>query len=546
MQQRTRFGTLLLAVIVGFVLVQQALAIAGRSSDYEWFDPIIVVRTVLLDHFVREPDEAELVKMQEAMIAAMVESLGDPYTEYVPARAQGDFDKRLRGTYVGIGAEINIVDGWLTIVSPMDDSPALEAGVRAGDTVLDIEGQTTFEMTTEEAISLLTGEPGTRVNIKVRHRDGTEEALTVTRRRIVTRTVKGVMRDGQDWEYRIDPDLGIGYVRITQFTSTTAADVRNAIAHVQDTYGLRGLIVDVRFDPGGELPSAIEISDLFLQQGTIVSVKGRSDRDEVYKAHAAGTLPEFPMVVLVNESSASASEIVAGALQENGRAKVVGERSFGKGSVQEVRVLPGNFGTLKVTAAGYYLPSGRSLHRESDSVVWGVDPDDGYHIDMDFEQYQHMVDARRRFEIIDEVGNDEATARWSEPTWIRDEIGDLQLAGALEALQARLRDGVWKETGGPAGDRVALTDELREAMQSRTIAAETLQNAHRRVLELRDVASEAQPASLLPEAADLEDGFVTVTNAAGEVIGRFQIRDRKSLELALEFADVTPAPTEEP
>ena len=532
-------GPILLGILVLAILAQQAMAIASRVSDYEWFDPIIVVRTVLLENFVREPDQESLDEMQTSMIDAMVESLGDPYTEYVPARDQAEFDKQLRGTYVGIGAEINIVDDWLTIVSPMDDSPALESGVRAGDTVLKIEGESTFKKTSQEAIEMLTGEPGTDVTIQVRHRDGSEEQLTITRRQIVTRTVKGMQRVGEDWDYAIDDELGLGYIRITQFTSSTAADLRAAILELQSNDNLRGLILDLRFDPGGELPSAIEISDLFLEDGTIVSVKGRNSRDETYSAHAAGTLPHFPMVVLINEGSASASEIVAGALQDNNRAKVVGERSFGKGSVQEVRILPSDFGTLKVTAAHYYLPSGRSLHREEDSLVWGVDPDDGYLIDMDFDEIEQMMLKRREFEVIDVDDNSLSdAAKWSSPDWIRDEVGDLQLAGALETLQSRVTEGMWKEVGEDAGNEVAITAELRDAMEERSSYADGLQRVHERILKLRGVAEEAAIEPMLPDDADLADGILTVTDRDGRVIGKFKITDPDDLALALEFAGV--------
>lgn len=539
-RSRKFIAPLLLTALIGFVLVQQALAIAARASDVEWLDPIIYVRTILRDNFVEEPTPETLENMQNAMMNAMIASLNDPYTEYVPERAQADFDKRLRGMYVGIGAEIIIEDGWLVIVSPMDDSPALEAGVRAGDIVLEIEGVTTFQKTSRDAIELLTGAPDTDVTIRVRHKNGEEEDLTITRRQIIARTVKGVYRVGEAWEYRIDPELAIGYIRITQFNPTTVQDVRTAVNGLLPG-GLKGLILDLRFDPGGELSGAVQISDLFLEEGIIVSVKGRGERNDTYHATKPGTLRAFPMVVLLNETSASASEIVAGALQDNGRAKVVGERSFGKGSVQEVRTLPDHLGTLKLTTDYYYLPSGRNIQRTPDSAVWGVDPDDGFRVDMTYEQYVRMIEARRQFDVIDDQAHED-DANWADPTWIRDEIGDPQLAASLEALQARVKGDDWPRVGGDSGSRAALDAEIDTAVTLRNLLAQRLDQAEDRIDELRGIAGETGRSTLIPPDTDLEEGTIIISDRHGNVIGTYRITTDDGLELALEYARVEKLP----
>ncbi len=179
----------------GALLVPLPPAAAQRGGEYEWIDPIVVLRRILLDGYYEQPDEEAI---QQAMLAAMVSVLDDPYTVYVPPAAEVEFNKAMRGTYVGIGAEIDIVDDYLTIVSPLEDSPALGAGVKAGDIVLEIEGASTIDRSIDECIGTLLGEPGTPVSIRVRHLDGTEEALTIERREIVTPTVKGVQRVGEN------------------------------------------------------------------------------------------------------------------------------------------------------------------------------------------------------------------------------------------------------------------------------------------------------------------------------------------------------------
>jgi carboxyl-terminal processing protease len=215
-------------------------------------------------------------------------------------------------------------------------------------------------------VDLLAGEPGSSVTLTI-ERGAEKLPVVITRERINTRTVKGYHRDEADpmsWKFLIDGTRRIGYVRITQFQQTTTQELAQALDAMGAREGtLGGLILDLRFDPGGLLTEAIGVADLFLESGTIVSTKGRAREEEVAKAEEPGTLPDFPLVVLVNGQSASASEIVAGALADNGRATIVGTRSFGKGSVQRVIPLPRSKGAqLKVTEGFYYLPSGRCLH----------------------------------------------------------------------------------------------------------------------------------------------------------------------------------------
>jgi carboxyl-terminal processing protease len=531
-----KLGSVLLVALFAALLIQLPLLIAARAADYEWFDPIVVVRRLLVEGFVEEPDDETLVAMQRAMIDAMIAELDDPFTEYVPPQDRDEFNKQLLGTYVGIGAEINIVDGWLTIATPMDDSPALEAGLMAGDTVLEIDGVSTYEMPVDECIERLTGEPGTSVTIHVRTAAGEDRMVTLVRRQIVTRTVKGTHRLGEQWNHWLDAGRGLAYIRITQFNESTVGEMQAALGSLQGRE-LHGLILDLRFDPGGGLDTAVRIADLFLESGAIVTVRGRDgERSEV--AGPAGTLLDFPMVVMVNEASASASEIVAGALQENDRAKVLGERTFGKGSVQTVRILPDRLGTLKMTTAYYHLPSGRNIHRKPGSVTWGVDPDDGFRVPMTPTQYVESIRARRQYEIIEDP-RDNRSLDWSDPKWIESNVKDIQLARAVEALVGRVATGEWPRVGSDASSTAAVMDDLAAAIEFRNRVADQLGGADERVRELRGLAAQSGQAPLLPDDLDLADGRVTVTDRDGRVVGVFRIVDGGLAE-ALEMANVEP------
>jgi carboxyl-terminal processing protease len=510
----------LLLVLFAALLVQLPMAIAGRTTVYELFDPIVEVRRILVDRYVREPDEKQ---MQRAMIDVMIDQLDDPYTQYIPPAAERDFNKQLRGTYAGIGAEVNIDDGYLVIVSPMDDSPALRAGVMAGDVVLEIEGETTFEMPLSECVDRLTGELGTPVTMKVRHLDGAEEDLEIIRDQIVTRTARGVRRIGEEWSHCVDGDLGLSYIRVTQFNAATIGELAEDLEELRAAGQLNGLILDLRDNPGGGLPVAVAMADLFLSRGTIVSVRPRIGDEMTYRASPDGAATDFPMLVLVNGSSASASEIVAGALQENDRAHVLGTRTFGKGSVQEVRSLAYDAGTLKYTTAHYHLPSGRNLNRGPDDDTWGVDPNPGFIVPVTDDAYLDSFRARREFEIIRETNGD---VEWCvSAEWIRTSLLDEQLAAAVEAISARVTGGAWVPPGDLEDDAtlVAASQELRRATATRTRLIERLRHLEEQISEMEGRAADAGRPPLLPEDVDLSNGRITVADRDGTTIGSFRI-----------------------
>lgn len=523
----------MLVLLLGAVLVQLPFAIVARANDYEFFDPVIDIRSLLMDRFVEEPDPDA---MQEAMISAMIDTLGDPHTVFIPPRYEESFNKDLRGTYVGIGAEVTMVDDFFTIISPMDGSPALEAGVMAGDVVLEIEGESTFQKPINACIDLLMGEPGTPVTITVRHLDDSEEKITITRGRIVARTVRGIRRLGEKWTFCLDEELGLYYLRVTQFNGSTVAELREVLSEIGHA-SIRGMLLDLRDNPGGELRAAVEMSDLFLERGVIVSVRDRQGEGPSFEASAPQTLPDFPMMVLVNSSSASASEIVSGALQANGRAKVFGTRSHGKGSVQEVRDLPLQRGTLKLTTAYYYVDSERSIHRRPGSVVWGVDPDAGMLMPVSDEDYIDKIRARREIEIIRVPEDDAEACAW--PEWIRDVLKDDQLARALEMLQDRLSGLPWPAPDSEESSaRVAVNEELTRALGARTARISQLNRLEERIAELQNMAEETGGEPLLPEDADLLAGTILLRDRDGNFVGEYRI-DGGNVPLALEAIELT-------
>lgn len=528
------------------VLAQLAASAGDRFDSLAWFDPIQDVLIEVRRSYVEELDDAKLKDLQKAAIDGMLKELGDPYTNYIPLQEQGDFDKNVRGRYVGIGASVDIRNGWITIVSPMAGSPALEAGVQAGDQIRAIDGVSTEGKDINDSINRLMGEPNTKVTITI-HREGAPEDetmdLVVTRGHIQVFTVEGVHRVGEGWDYWLDPQNKLAYVRVRQFTETTSADLFRATKQLVDA-GLRGLVLDLRFNPGGSLQAAIEISDMFVPEGVIVSVKGRG-REQEYAAQAPGTLADFPMVVLVNSQSASASEIVAGALQEDDRAIVVGTRTFGKGLVQDVRALRSGEGQLKITTAAYYLPSGRNIHKWPDSKTWGVDPDPGFFVPMTNDEMRRMLEVRNDLAVIRKGNGD---GQWNDPQWIEERLSDPQLSAAVKALRLRLDSGQWQPTGEEMDPDDELIKEMRLVERQRDFLIEQLEQVEERLGSLASFipAEDQEPVDLIPDDAEIAGGTVEVRDASGKVVAVLTIAEAAALEPALRQAGLTPVPQEAP
>ena len=357
---------IVLAALVGClagVLIAAATAWLSRESRQEPGIPahdarlLSEVMGLIHDDYVDDTDDHTL--MSNA-IRGMVGEL-DPHSAFMDKDEFEDLKIATEGNYSGIGVEVTAEEGVLTVIAPLDDSPAARAGIRPGDAILAIDGRLLRNEPLDEAIKRIRGEPGTLVKLGI-GREPLPQPLELSIERAVV-SVHSVRFN------MLEP--GYGYLRISQFSETTGPDTLAAIRALENESGgkLRGLVLDLRNNPGGVLDAAVEVSDAFLEDGTIVSAEGRSAESRFRMEAMEGDLARgAPIAVLVNEGSASAAEIVAGALRDNGRAKLLGQKTFGKGSVQTV--LPLEDGqALKLTTSRYFTPSGVSIHER------GIEPD---------------------------------------------------------------------------------------------------------------------------------------------------------------------------
>ncbi len=331
----------------------------------------------------------------------------DPYSDYISPEDLTKFTEAIEQEFGGVGIQVDFDEKErnILVMTPFPGSPAYKAGIRAGDRIVEVEGRPVKEFPEgqeiQTAVTLLKGKPGVKVTVGVKHPGRDEiETVTMVREIIQLDTVLGdTHRPDGTWDFMLDDEEKIGYIRITHFTRRTAAELRDALRTLKDN-GMRALVLDLRFNPGGLLQAAIEVCDMFIEDGLIVSTEGRNVPAQKWSAKPFGTFREFPMAVLVNRYSASASEIVSACLQDHKRAAVVGERTYGKGSVQNVVELEGGSSALKLTTAAYHRPSGKNIHRfpgADESEEWGVIPDDGLALRFtngELIEYQRMRQAR--------------------------------------------------------------------------------------------------------------------------------------------------------
>ncbi len=350
-------------VLVG--LVASALIFSGGQSvrrvdalPKETYDNIELLTNILNIVQKNYVDEVSFDQMFEGAITGMLASL-DPHSAYLTPDLYKELQVDTKGSFGGLGIEIAVRNGMLTVVSPIEDTPAFRAGIQSGDNIVKIDGELTKDMSLLEAVKKMRGRKGTKITLSIA-REGAPDLMdiTVVREVIKIRSVKSRL---------IEP--GYGYVRITQFQEQTTEDVKRAIDGMLKEGELRGLILDLRNNPGGLLAQAVRVADLFLDSGMIVYTDGRLESQrQKYYAHKAETYDGFPIVALVNGGSASASEIVAGALQDHNRAIILGTQTFGKGSVQTILPLEQD-AALRLTTARYYTPNGRPIQAS------GIEPD---------------------------------------------------------------------------------------------------------------------------------------------------------------------------
>lgn len=431
------------AVVLTALTLCYAAPARDRDPNYRLVRTVVDVLAEVDQHYVKPLDEKQMEALVENMINGGLERL-DPYSTYFNADEYRAFETQSEGNFGGVGIHMGIdpQTGRLMVVSPMVGTPAYEAGVLAGDLILKIEDKTTENLRVTEAAKLIQGEPGKEIRITVLHEGDQQPAeLTMKRAIIEIHTVLGWKRDAADpkkWDYMADADKRVAYVRLVQFNEHSARDLRAALEDIQKA-GARGLVLDLRDNPGGLLKSAVEISDMFLASGNIVSTRNRHGKGRSWEAKEEDTLflpaAEHPVAVLVNKNSASASEILAAALQDHGRAVVIGERSYGKGSVQEVFRMNHSAPqtALKLTTQTYWRPSGHNIHRLPDSKEadeWGVKPDKGMEVSLKDDERLRYLEWRRQQDIYRAKPRPEPAGK---PAFV-----DRVMEKALEALRAKL------------------------------------------------------------------------------------------------------------
>jgi carboxyl-terminal processing protease len=403
------------------------------AEIYEQLKKFALVFETARENFVEEADEK---KMLEAAMNGMLMEL-DPHSSYLNEDDLKDFDDKSSGSFGGIGIQITSDKGAVKVISPIDDTPAAKAGIKPGDYITHIDGEQVFDLSLNQAVKKMKGRPGTKVKLTIVP-EGRGEPKTIALTRAVIK-VQSIKSDAKGDAQKI------GYIRVSDFGAKTARDLRDAIEKLEKKKVI-GYVLDVRNNPGGYLTAAIEVSDAFLDSGEIVSTRGRG-KDDIDRSMAKpGDLTKGkPIVVLINHGSASASEIVAGALQDNKRALVMGSQSFGKGSVQQQKPF-GDGTAIHLTIARYYTPSGKSIQGE------GITPD--------VEVLQSKVEVLEKKKDIfseasfknalkNENGKKDTGAKgqkdddedWSKLTDEEKEARDYQLQRAMDMVRAMAKIG---------------------------------------------------------------------------------------------------------
>ena len=392
---------------------------SGFLSNIRELKELSDIMDILNENYVGEKKIDKKILLQGA-VKGMLESLDDPHSNYFTKSELESFKEDLKGTYVGVGMVVQKrVNEPLTVVSPIEDGPAFKVGVKPKDKIIAIDGEATYKLTSEESVKKLKGEPNTKVKVTV-YRESTKETKDIEIERAVVelKYVKHRMLDDK-----------IGYLRLTQFGENVYPDVKKAMEDLQKN-NMKALVFDLRSNPGGALDQAIKISSMFLKEGRVVSVKSKEGAEQVSNREGK-YYGDFPLVILINGGSASASEIVAGAIKDNKRGILVGEKSFGKGSVQTLIPLPDGDG-MKLTIAKYYTPSGISIHGKGIEPDVVVEEKEGY---MLFDSMVTNIDEagtkENKKEIIKEIKGEEEAEKYAQHK-------DVQLDTAVGILKGLL------------------------------------------------------------------------------------------------------------
>ena len=404
-------------LVVGFVAavsLQTSPSISESSSDKETYKQLSLFGDafqLIRNEYVEDVDDVELIS---SAINGMLSDL-DPHSSYLPSKEFSKMQERTKGEFGGLGIEITMQDGYVLVITPIDDTPADRAGIQSGDLIVRINEKDVLGMTISEAVALMRGPIGSDLDITIRRGEQEMIDITLTRDIIKMRSVRHESFDD------------VGYIRITNFTDQTTPGLDKAIDALKEEHGskLKGYILDLRNNPGGLLREAISVSDAFLEEGEIVSTRGRDDsQNSRYFAVSGDVAKGLPVIVLINSGSASASEIVAGALKDHERAVIMGTRSFGKGSVQSIIPMPGH-GAVRITTARYYTPSGVSIQGT------GIEPD----INVELAIVEDIDEGAFREEDLNGALENTSTDEGEKATEDdRRDIKDYQLSRAIDLI----------------------------------------------------------------------------------------------------------------
>lgn len=436
-----------------------AVEVPQGDEDYALFRLLVDVYREVDQRYEKPLSPEDKRKFMENAINGALEHL-DPHSAYIAPREFKQLNDQTRGKFGGIGIQVEPsakFPGLLTVVSPLPGTPAFRAGILAGDLIEKIDGKPTETMRSREAIELIKGREGEKIQLTLR-REGENKAVEVevVRAEIKVQSVLGDRRKPdhvEEWDYYVDADRKIAYLRLIQFTETTAAELRNVLAQLKSD-GMRGLILDLRGNPGGLLVAAVDVSRMFISEGAIVTVKGRNHEEQPYLAEPEKLLlpgAQFPMAILIDHFSASASEIVSACLQDHQRAVIVGERSYGKGSVQNIIPLENRTSALKLTTARYWRPNGKNIHRDVDSKEndeWGVSPNQGFEVKSTEAEFREYLKHRRDRDVIHSKTQPATKSEGEKPAYV-----DRALQKALEYLRGEA--GKKKVAEAPPGPEEA-------------------------------------------------------------------------------------------
>lgn len=416
------------------------IILSGKSDTFEQYRVLIDLIDSVSRNYVHSITREDLIR---AAIEGVTSKL-DPYSYYISNDNVENFRREVSSSFGGVGMALDVRNGKTIVTTPLPGTPAYRAGIHAGDTLLEIDGEKLAGKKLDETLKLLAGEIGTTVKLVFMRKGGGEPmTATLERERIFLETVLGFDRNADDsWNCWLDREHGIAYLLVTEFRDETGNEMRQALEALQQpeqeggASPLRGLILDLRFNPGGNFNTAIEMCDMFITEGVIVSAKGKNTVEEVWRAGPETAVPkDLPIAILLNSYSASASEVFSACLQDHRRAVVVGERSFGKGVIQSVLPFEGGNSNLKLTTAGYYSPNGRNIHRDKDAGEddeWGVTPEDENLVQVSVEEDQAIMADRSRRSAL-RTHNDLPTTK--NPASYR----DVQLERALAVVGKALK-----------------------------------------------------------------------------------------------------------